>query len=90
VLLEAMACATPIVTTAIEGSGVPWVNQHGRTGFNVPPRDATTLAGAITTLLQDETLRQAFAANALLRFRNEFTADRMVDATLDLYRRLLA
>jgi len=88
VLLEAMAAERPIVTTDIAGSGVPWVSLHNVTGLNAPVHDPVALARAITTITGDPTLQQRFGAAARQRFLQLFTADRMVDATVDLYRDL--
>ena len=54
-LLDAMACATPIVATRT--GGIPEIVEDGVTGLLVPPRDAPALARAIVRLLTDETRR---------------------------------
>lgn len=51
VLLEALACATPVVTTDI--LGLPELVRHGETGVLVAPDDPAGLADAIVTLLDD-------------------------------------
>jgi rhamnosyl/mannosyltransferase len=89
VLLEAMAAARPIVATAIAGSGVPWVNQDGVTGRNVPVRDPVRLAEAIASLLDDRAMAARMGQAGRRRFEQEFTADKMVAAMVDLYSRLL-
>src|SRR5438067_376414 len=48
-LLDAMACARPIVATS--AGGIPEIVESGVTGTLVPPRDAHALAGAIVLLL---------------------------------------
>jgi rhamnosyl/mannosyltransferase len=88
-MLEAMVMGKPIVATDIEGSGVPWVNQHGRTGLNVPAGDSAALAAALHELLADDTRRAALGAAARARYESEFGAQRMTERTLALYRRLL-
>lgn len=90
VLLEAMAMGKPIVTTNIPGSGVPWVNQDGITGLNVPVGDSVATAAALNRLLTDSDLASRFGQAGELRFRTELTANIMVARVLELYRRLLA
>lgn len=88
-ILEAMVMGRPIVATDIVGSGVPWVNEHGVTGLNVPAGDPGALAGALRGLLQDAPWRQRLGAAARARYERDFQAANMTHRTLDLYRRLL-
>jgi len=90
VLLEAMAMGKPLVTADIPGSGVPWINIDGVTGFTTPVGNAAALAAALDSLLHDEALAQRMGAAARQRFLQHFTAPTMVMRTIDLYRRLLA
>jgi glycosyltransferase involved in cell wall biosynthesis len=89
-MVEAMVMGKPIVASDIAGSGVPWVNVHGTTGLNVPVRDGTALASALSMLLHDKPLLDCYGAAARERYLREFGAERMTQRTLDLYRRLLA
>ncbi|OYU31443.1 MAG: glycosyl transferase [Comamonadaceae bacterium PBBC2] len=89
VLLEAMAHGLPIVATEIPGSGVPWVNQHGVSGLNVPVKDAEQLAAACNQILSSSTLHQKFAVGARQRFLDVFTEDISVRNTLNSYAALL-
>jgi rhamnosyl/mannosyltransferase len=89
-VLEAMARGTPVVSTQIEGSGMPWLNQHGVTGLKVPPGDAQALAGAVQKLLDDAALRQRMGSAGRARWALHFSTETMCAATLALYRRLLA
>lgn len=86
-LLDAMASARPIVATRT--GGIPEVVEDGETGLLVPPRNPQALAHAIVRLLRDEPLRQRMAAAGLVRVRAHFSADRMVQQTLDVYARLV-
>jgi rhamnosyl/mannosyltransferase len=90
VLLEAMVAGLPIVSTDIPGSGVPWVNAHGETGLNVPVHQPAALAEAINRLLSDRKLARRYGEAGRRRFEAHFTADRMVEQTLEVYRRVLA
>jgi rhamnosyl/mannosyltransferase len=85
VQLEAMAHGLPVVNTDLP-SGVPWVSQDGRTGLTVPPRDPEALATAVRRLLEDESLRERFGENARRRVETEFSEDRLLSQTLDVYR----
>lgn len=53
-LMQAMACALPIVTTPV--GSLTEVIHDGATGLIVPPRDAVALAAAIDDLLGDPAL----------------------------------
>ena len=88
-LVEAMVMGKPIVATDIAGSGVPWVNVHGRTGLNVPVRDPGALADALHALLSDVALRRRMSAASRRRYEEEFRAERMTGRVLDLYRALV-
>ena len=63
VLLEAMACGKPLVTTALP-TGVSAVNRDGETGLVVPPGDAGALREALSTLLEDPARREAMGEAA--------------------------
>jgi glycosyltransferase involved in cell wall biosynthesis len=88
VLLEAMAYRLPIIATQIEGSGVPWVNQDGVTGRNVPVTDIAALSNAIDIVLADPAGMAGYANAARDRFQSYFSADLMTQRTLALYDRL--
>lgn len=51
VLVEAMACGLPVVSTTV--AGIPELVQHGHNGLLVPPRDVGALAHALAELLGD-------------------------------------
>src|SRR5439155_18660509 len=56
VLLEAMACGVPVVSTAC--GGPESVIEHGRNGWLTPPGDAEALAQALGQLVADPALRE--------------------------------
>ena len=88
VQLEAMACGKPVVSTDLP-TGVPYVNQHGKTGLIVPPRDPEALARAINTLLEDPGLREQFGQYAKRRVEREFTIEIVAEKVLEIYRELV-
>ncbi len=85
-LLDAMACARPIVAT--RAGGIPEIVEDDVTGLLVPPRDHEALAEAIVRLLKDPNLRQRYGSAGLTRVRERYSADRMVQETLEVYRRV--
>jgi len=81
VMIEAMACGTPVV--AYPSGSVPEVIEHGVTGLIV--EDEATAADAIgkhLASLSRRTIRR--------RFEERFTARRMANDYLDIYRELMA
>jgi glycosyltransferase involved in cell wall biosynthesis len=62
VLVEAMACGLPVVSTAI--SGIPELVTHDQNGMLVAPRDPEALADALAALLDDEARRSELGAAA--------------------------
>jgi glycosyltransferase involved in cell wall biosynthesis len=62
VLMEAMACGLPVVTTWI--AGVPELVHDGEDGLLVPPADAERLADALGRLAEDAPERRRLGAAA--------------------------
>jgi glycosyltransferase involved in cell wall biosynthesis len=86
-VLEALACGTPVVATAV--GGIPEQIIDGRTGFLVPPGDVDKMTEAVLTLLDDASLRASMSANATEDAALRFGLDRQVDAYLNWYRQIL-
>lgn len=85
--MEAAACGLPIVATDIRGCRQ--VVEEGRTGLLVPVRDPVALADAIGTLAGDPARRRNMGRAARDLAESEFDDRRVIDRTLDTYRRLL-
>jgi glycosyltransferase involved in cell wall biosynthesis len=86
-ILDAMACAKPVVGT--RAGGIPEAVTDGETGLLVPPHDATALGDAIVKLLQDPALAAAFGASGRQRAAEYFSVDRMVQETLHAYQKAI-
>jgi glycosyltransferase involved in cell wall biosynthesis len=82
-LLDAMACARPVVATRT--GGIPEIVADNVTGVLVPPRDYAALARAIVRLLKDEPRRAALGAAGLARVSARFTVEQMVAETVKVY-----
>jgi glycosyltransferase involved in cell wall biosynthesis len=76
-ILQAMACALPIVTT--RAGAIPEVVVEGETALIVPTQDSTSLAAALTRLLDDSALRARFGAAARAIAVERFGIDKMLD-----------
>jgi glycosyltransferase involved in cell wall biosynthesis len=85
-LLDAMACARPIVAT--EAGGIPEVVSHGITGLLVPPRDHAAMAAAIIALINDKTRRQQMGDAGFARVNEKFSVERMIAGTAAVYARV--
>lgn len=88
VLLEAAACARPIVTTNAPGCSL--AVRDGENGLLVPVKDSRALVTAIVTLLKDGSLRRKMGAAGRVRAVQEFSEQRVAGQMLDVYRRLLS
>lgn len=87
VLLEAAACARPIVTT--DAPGCSLAVRQGENGFLVPVKDSEALATAIIALLGDKGLRRKMGAAGRARALQEFSEQRVARQMLDVYQFLL-
>jgi glycosyltransferase involved in cell wall biosynthesis len=87
-LLEAMAAAKPVVATRVQGTAEVVV--HGDTGILVAPEDSAQLAAAVVELVRNPAKRQRMGLQGRARVEREFSVDRMVSATVDVYKSLLA
>lgn len=86
-LLQASLAEVPIVATSV--GGIPEAVKDGLTGVLVPPRDAAGLADAVLQLLEDPERRRKLGQAGRLWVENGFSADRMVEGNLAVYRELL-
>jgi glycosyltransferase involved in cell wall biosynthesis len=85
-LIEAMACETPVVATAVGGMKETVV--HGQTGLLVPPNDAVALADAMAAVLDDPHRAREMGVAGRARAVERFSWDRIVGDLLGHYDRL--
>jgi rhamnosyl/mannosyltransferase len=86
--LEAMACGKPVVSSDLP-TGVRFVNRDGETGLLVPPGNPEALAAAVSRLLTDSTLRMRLGQTARERVIRDFSVERMVKQTIEVYSQLV-
>jgi len=86
-VLEAMACARPVVATPV--GGVPEAVVDGETGILVPPDDPEALAAALLRLLRDPELGRRMGEAGRRRVEAHFSLDRFVERVQALYDELL-
>jgi glycosyltransferase involved in cell wall biosynthesis len=102
-VIEALACGTPVVATAVGGvpeqiNSLPFgvAGDEGKpqgadypTGMLVPKGDVKAMSEAIRLLLTDETLRLRLSINASQEARRRFSLDQQVNTYLSWYEEIL-
>ena len=83
VLVEAMACAVPVISTRV--SGIPELIEHGRDGLLVEPGDATAITDAIEQLLRDPNLAFRLGQAGRRKVERLFDLRRNTSCLLDLF-----
>lgn len=86
VLIEAMACGTPVVTTTT--GSIPEV--VGEAALVVPPYAPEKLAEALARVQADPDLRATLAQSGIQRVADRFDATKVAESLGDMYRKLLA
>jgi starch synthase len=84
--LEAMACATAVVGSAV--GGIPEVVDDGVTGLLVPPGDPAALADALNALVRSPARARGYGAAGRARAAGEFSWAAIAAQTVQLYREL--
>ena len=88
VTLEAMGYALPLV--ASRTSALPEIIVDGETGLLVPPENPSALAEAINTLLSGPERTRSFGRAGYERLATTFSVEKMVQATLDVYNKVVS
>ena len=85
--LEAMACSTAVVASAV--GGIPEVVADGATGLLVPPGDEDALAAALTELVTDSDRAARMGIAGRDRAIRQFSWRTIAEQTAALYRELI-
>src|SRR2546428_6718065 len=86
--LEAMACETAVVATAV--GGIVEVVEDGVTGLLVPPSRPDDLAGAIRKLLDDQERARAMGQAGRRRVGEKFSLASVAEKTAEVYQDAIA
>lgn len=86
-ILEAMACARPVVAASV--GGIPELVIDGVTGILVPPEDAPALARALIRLLKDSAMAERMGRAGRERLAAHFSPAATIDRSFSIYEALL-
>ncbi|MBS1187388.1 MAG: glycosyl transferase family 1 [Burkholderiaceae bacterium] len=86
-LLEGAMSGKPMISCEI-GTGTSYINQHGETGFVVPPENPSAFRQAMQTLWNEPDLAASMGSHAQARYRQWFTATQMAQSYARLYQSL--
>jgi glycosyltransferase involved in cell wall biosynthesis len=86
---QAMSCARPVIASRTGGI-TEVLGESGEYGVLIPPGDVAALAREVTRLMSDDALRQRLGDAARRRVLADYTVERMVERTLDVYRVAIA
>ena len=87
VVLEAMACGKPLITTRI--GGIPTAVKNYVNGILISPGDLMGLKKSILEVLNQPELARKLAKNARKSVLENFSLDKMVERTIRVYEDLL-
>ncbi|MCX5798132.1 MAG: glycosyltransferase family 4 protein, partial [Proteobacteria bacterium] len=87
VMLEAMACALPVITTKV--GGIVDIIKHGKNGMLVDAGNPDQLCNAMKHLLTDKKLATTLGREARRTIEEGFSIDCVVDQYVTLYENLL-
>ena len=86
-ILEASACAKPVIVSRM--GGLPEVVVNNKTGFVVPEKDEYSTAEAIEKLVLDKELRVAIGENGRNHVLDKYNFDDNVNDMINIYKKIL-
>jgi glycosyltransferase involved in cell wall biosynthesis len=86
-LMEAMACGVPVISTRLVG--ITDLIDDGETGMLAEPNDAADLATKIQRLIDDKSLRDRFAISGRTKVKSQFDLSNCLEPLLNKFRQNL-
>lgn len=86
VLLEAMACAKPVVASSLPG--IRSLVKHGESGYLVKPKENNDLAQKITMLLSNDELRKLFGSAGRKRVEDFYNEEKIIKKLEEIYQEI--
>lgn len=86
-ILEAQARKVPVVASDV--GGIPDIIEDSITGVLAQPRDESAISRSILKLIKDKSLYSMIKENAYNKITKEFSLERMITETEDVYREII-
>ncbi|ETN93142.1 Glycosyltransferase KanE [Gammaproteobacteria bacterium MOLA455] len=83
-LMEAMACGVPVISTRLVG--IADLIEDGKTGLLAEPNDADDLSEKIGRLISDKSLRDRFSESGREKVKSEFDLSHCLESLLNKFR----
>ena len=84
VILEAMACGTPIIASGV--GAIPEMLDNGKCGVVIKPRCADEISVAVEKLISDEDAKSSMAANARTRVNHEYSVSSVWNRLVNVWK----
>ncbi len=86
-LLEAMSVGLPILASDV--GDIRYMIDNNVNGILLDPSNVNQLADAMNSVITDKDLRRSMGQNSRIKFRNEFTLEKMVDSIEEVYKSVI-
>ncbi len=86
VLIEAMACSTPVIGTSV--GSIPDIINHLDNGLLIPPQDSKALADALLTLLNNKSLSEKMGRNGYTKIKENLTWEHQSKKTYTFFQNI--
>lgn len=83
VLIEAGACGKPVIGSNV--GGIPYVIDNNKTGLLITPKDSTSLASAVISILTNDKFARELGENGYEKIIKDFTWGKQIKNTNDIF-----